>query len=62
MLRGTARGGVVPVAQSLDGLSEISEQVPSICDLGGIGSTLTDAVGIGAGTVPSDDLDAGSIM
>ena len=62
MLRGTARGGVVPVSQSLDGLSEFAEQMPAIGNLDGTRSTLTDAVGIGAGTVPSDDLDAGSIM
>jgi hypothetical protein len=45
--------------QLLDVLSEVVPQVPTVGDLHGQRSTLTGAVGIGAGAVAAHDLDAG---
>jgi len=61
MLRGATCGGIVPVTESLDGLSRIAEQVPGIGDLDGVWGALTNAVGVGAGTIAGDDLDPRTI-
>ena len=58
VLGGASRCGSMPVAQSLDRLAEVAEQVPAIGDLEGVRGTLTDAVGIGTGTIAGDNLDA----
>jgi hypothetical protein len=61
MLRGSPSGSIVPVTKSLDGVSQIAQQVPSIGYLDGARGTLTNAVGVGARSIPSDDLDTGAI-
>ena len=58
MLGGTVGCGSMPVTQGLDSLAEVAEQVPSIGDLDGIRGTLPDAIGVGAGMIAGDDLDA----
>jgi hypothetical protein len=61
MLRGAPGSGIVPVTKSLNRISKIAEQMPTIGDLDGARSTLTNAVGIGASTIAGDDLNAGPI-
>ena len=51
----------MPVPKGLNGLSKVPEQVPPIGDLDGRRGALTDPVGIDAGTIAGDDLDAGPI-
>ena len=58
VLGGTSGCGSMPVAEGLDGLADVAEQVPSIGDLDGVRGTLADAVGVGTGTIAGDDLDA----
>jgi hypothetical protein len=40
------------------GIDQIVQEVPAICDLDGGGHSLADTIGVGAGTITSDDLDA----
>ena len=42
---------------ALQGLAEITEQVPPIGHLHGVRCALPDGISIGAGTVTGDDLD-----
>jgi len=58
VLRGAPGSGTVPITKGLNGLSKVPEQVPSIGDLHGPWSALTNPVGIGSGTIAGDDLDA----
>ena len=48
----------MPVAEGLDGFTQIAQQVPSIGNLDGGGSTLANAVGVSARAITGDDLDA----
>lgn len=41
------------------GVGHVVQEVPAICDLDGGGRSLADTIGVGAGTVTGDDLDAG---
>jgi hypothetical protein len=61
VLGGPASGSIVSVTKCLDGLPQIAQQVPSIGDLDGARSTMTDTVGIGARTIAGDDLDTWAI-
>lgn len=61
MLDGATIGGAVPITKGLDGFSKVAQQVPSIRNLYGAGSTLANAVGIGAGAITSNDLDTGTV-
>ena len=45
MLRGAPGSGIVPVTKSLNRISKIAEEMPTIGDLDGARSTLTNAVG-----------------
>ena len=45
-----------PIGESLDGISEFAEQVPAISDLNNARRTLTNAVGINAGSIARDNL------
>lgn len=47
-----------PIGDSLDGIAEIAEQVPSVGDLDDARRTLTNAVSINAGSIARNDLDA----
>ena len=58
VLRGAPGGGTVPVTKGLNGLAQVPQEVPTIGDLDGAWSALTDPVGIGASTITGDDLDA----
>ena len=58
MLRCTTGCGAVSVSQGLDSLPKIAEQMPPVGDLNGVRSALADPVGIGAGTIAGDNLDA----
>ena len=49
---------MVTVGQLLQGLAHVPEQVPATGDLGGPGRALPGAVGVGAGAVTGDHLDA----
>ena len=40
------------------GVGHIVQEMPAICGLDGRGGALADAIGVGAGTVAGDDLDA----
>jgi hypothetical protein len=62
VLRRAAGGGTVPVTEGLDSLSEVAEQMPSVSNLNGAWRALADPVGIGAGAIAGDDLDAGTIL
>ncbi len=46
-----------PIGESLDGISEITEQVPAISDLNNARRALTNAVGINTGSITCDNLD-----
>jgi hypothetical protein len=46
----------------LDSLPKIAEQMPPVGDLNGVRSALADPVGIGAGTIAGDNLNAGMIL
>jgi hypothetical protein len=59
MLRGASGGGAVPVGQILHGVTEVAEQMPSVCHLHCIRCPRTNAVGISASTIMGDDLDTG---
>ena len=48
-----------PVGESLNGISKIAEQVPSIGNLYDARRTLTDVVGINAGSIARDNFDTG---
>jgi hypothetical protein len=61
MLRGAPRSGIVPVTQGLNRISKNAEEMPTIGNLDGARSTLTNAVGIGTSTIAGDDLNAGPI-
>jgi hypothetical protein len=61
MLRSTPGSGIMPVAKGLNRIPKIAEEVPTIGDLDGARGTLTNAIGIGASTITSDDLNAGPI-
>ena len=50
---------MVTVGDGMDGVTQIPQQVPAVGDLDGIGRTLARAVGVDAGPVSGDDLDAG---
>ena len=61
VLSGATGGGAMAVTKSLDSFSEIAEQMPSVGDLNSAWSALTNTVGIGAGTIASDNLDAWAV-
>lgn len=46
-----------PIGESLDRISEIAEQVPTISDLNNARRALANAVGINAGSITRDNLD-----
>nr|WP_199708177.1 hypothetical protein [Pseudoroseomonas wenyumeiae] len=50
--------GVVPLHHRLDGIAEITEQVPAVGGLHGTRRALASAIRVGAGTVAGDDLHA----
>ena len=52
---------VVAVDHGADRLAEVAQQMPSISDLDRIWRTLPHAVGVGAGPVTGNDLDAGML-
>ena len=47
----------VAIHPALQGLAQITEEVPPICHLRGIWCPLPDRIGIGAGPVTGDNLD-----
>ena len=53
-----ARRGMVSLGSGMDGIAQVAQQMPAVCDLDGIGCALTDPVGIDAGPVAGDHLDA----
>ena len=61
VLRGTAGGRTVPVTKGLNSLSKVAQQVPAIGNLGRAWSALADAIGIGAGAIAGDNLDARAV-
>jgi hypothetical protein len=52
---------VMPADDCLDGLTEVSEKMPAIEDVDGVGCTPAHAVGIDVGAVTGDHFDAGVI-
>lgn len=52
---------VTAIDDGTHGVAEIAQEVPPVGHLNRIGSALPDPVGIGAGAVPGDDFDAGTL-
>ena len=50
-LRSTAERGTMPVGERLHGIAEIAQQMPTICNLDGVGGALAGTVGVGAGAM-----------
>jgi hypothetical protein len=48
----------MPVQCPGQGVAEIAQEMPAVPDLDGLGCAAPDPVGIAAGTVAGDDLDA----
>ena len=48
---------MMPVKQTLNGFTQVREQVPAICNLDRIGCALRCAFSISPGAVTADDLD-----
>lgn len=57
-LCGPANDSPMPVGDRLHGRAQVAQQVPTICDLHGIRRTLPSAVGVGAGAIARDHLNA----
>jgi hypothetical protein len=49
----------VPVERPRQGVAEVAQEMPAIADLDGPWRAAPDPVGVGAGAVACDDLDAG---
>jgi hypothetical protein len=58
VLSGMVGGGGMPVSEILHGVFDFAQQMPAIGDLNGGRCTLAYTVGISAGAVACDDLDA----
>jgi len=53
---------VVPVEHPGQGVAEVAQKVPAICNLNGLGRAAANAVGVSTGAVTRDDLDAGMVV
>ena len=56
---GAIGGSAMSIADVLDGITKVAQQMPAIRDLYGVGSALTDPIRIGTGAITRDDFDAG---
>lgn len=61
MLGSATGGGIVLIAETPHGITEISEQMPSVGHLNSIRCALANAIGISTSTITGDDLNAGTI-
>ena len=53
--RSAAERAAMPVRERLHGIAEIAQQMPTICNLDGVGCTPAGTVGVGAGAIARDD-------
>ena len=60
--RSPTDGAAVAIDRSLHGITKMAQQVPAICNLSGIGSTLSGAFGKGASAIPGDDLHTSVVL
>ncbi len=51
---------MVPVKHSGQGVAEVAQKVPPVCDLGGLGRAVANPFGVSTGAVMRDDVDAGA--
>jgi len=62
LLGSASDSGVLTINHGADGIAQVAQQVPPICNLNRIRRTLPHAVCVGAGPVARDNLDAWILM